>query len=230
MKPDPRAHRKRVFFGMKEQVPAPASGPRRNTDEAPDVDVWNTVDERIQSLQMMRAEADRNFTFRQAFDLSAGKFVKLADATMRDLDVAQDGRWAVGRDTRGYISDYKRAAADIYRVNITTGERTLMLKNQMINTSTGNHTCGISPDGRHFLYWKDNKFQVYDLDSATSRTLGGNSAVSFVDMEFDHPGPRGCLQPSAWAPASQTCTELCLFATVSYSRSIAGFRRLHPSP
>ena len=73
----------------------------RNTDEVADVDVWNTTDERIQSVQMIRADADRNFTFREAFDVTAGKFVKLADQTMRDLDVAPDGRWAVGRDTRG---------------------------------------------------------------------------------------------------------------------------------
>ncbi len=183
--------RKRVFFGIKQQVAAPDTSRRRSADTDPDVDVWNTADERIQSMQMIRAEQDRNFTFRQAFDLSAGKFVQLADATMRDVDIAPDGRWAVGRDTRGYISDYKRAAADIYRVNTTTGERTLMLKNQMINTSTGNHTFGISPDGHSFLYWKDNRYQLYDLDAGTTRPLAGaGNPVSFADMEFDHPGPR----------------------------------------
>ena len=61
-----------------------------------------------------------------------------------------------------------------------------MLKNQL----TGAHTFGISPDGKHFLYWKDNKFQAYDLDAGTSRTLGAGSPASFVDMEFDHPGPK----------------------------------------
>jgi dienelactone hydrolase len=181
---------KRVFFGMKEQVDAPEPGARKTTDEAADVDVWNTFDERIQSVQMIRAEADRNFTFREAFDTSAGRFVKLADSTMRDLDVAPDGRWAVGRDTRGYVHDFKRASADIYRVNTTTGERTLMSKNQMINTSTGNHTFGISPDGRFFLYWKDNKYQAYDLDAGTAKALGGASPLNFVDVEFDHPGPK----------------------------------------
>ena len=84
---------------------------------------------------------------------------------MRDLDVAPDGRWAVGRDTRGFIHDYKRPAADIYRVNTTTGERTLMLKAQITSTSTGSHVFGISPDGQHFLYWKDNRFHAYDLDA-----------------------------------------------------------------
>jgi len=180
------ADNKRVFFGMKDQEPAPESTPRKTTDEAANVDVWNTADERIQSQQMIRAEADRNFTFRSAFDVPAAKFVRLADETMRELDLAQDGRWAVGRDTRGYIHDHKRPAADLYRVNTSTGERTLILKNQLI----GAHVFGISPDSRHFLYWKDNKFQEYNLDEATTRTLGANSPVSFVDMEFDHPGPK----------------------------------------
>lgn len=181
---------KRVFFGAKAQVPAPDPGPRKGTDELANVDVWNSSDERVQSLQMIRADQDRNFTFRQAFDVAAGRFVKLADESMRELDVAPDGRWAVGRDTRGFIHDYKRPAADIYRVNTSTGERTLMLKAQLTNTSTGSHTFGISPDGRYFVYWKENKFQAYDLDAGSSRALGGAATPSFVDTEFDHPGPK----------------------------------------
>jgi dipeptidyl aminopeptidase/acylaminoacyl peptidase len=175
---------RRVFFGIKEQVSAPDTT-RRSNDEAADVDVWNTTDERIQSAQMTRAEADRNFTFRQAFDVSDGRFVRLSDETMRDIDVSPDGRWAVGRDTRGYIHDFNRPAADLYRVDTTTGERTLIAKNQLI----GSHVFGISPHGRHFLYWKDHKFQAYDLEAGTSKTLGG-TAVNFTDMEFDRPGPR----------------------------------------
>ena len=137
----------RVFFGMKEQVPAPDTT-RRSTDETPDVDVWNTADERVQSRQMIQANQDRNFTFRQAFDVRAARFVKLADETMKDLDVAPDGRWAVGRDGRGYILDTKEPAADFYRVNTSTGERTLIAKGQL----TGRHVFGISPHGSHFLY------------------------------------------------------------------------------
>ena len=177
---------KRIFFGMKEQVPAPdTTNRRRNADEIADVDVWNTKDERIQSVQMTRAEQDRNFTYRESFDVANDKFVKLADSTMREVEVSQDGRWAVGRDTRGYVSDYKRPAADIYRVNTSTGERTLIGKGLLI----GAGTLGISPNGDTFLYWKDNKFQAYTFDAGTSKTIGG-SAVSFVDMEYDHPGPK----------------------------------------
>jgi dipeptidyl aminopeptidase/acylaminoacyl peptidase len=175
----------RVFFGIKEQEAA-ADNSRRNTDEIANIDVWNTGDERIQSMQMIRAEQDRNFTFRQAFDVATGRFVKLADESMREVEVSKDGRWAVGRDLRGYIHDHKRPAADLYRVNTATGERTLILKNQLI----GSHVLGISSDSRHFLYWKDNRFHAYDFAAGASKALGNGATVSFVDMEFDRPGPR----------------------------------------
>ena len=114
----------RVFFGIKEQAPPPDTA-RKSTDEVADVDVWNTSDDRVQSLQINRANQDRNATFRQAFDVTAKRLVKLSDETMKDLDVGPDGRWAVGRDARGYLRDEKKLpAADYYRVNTRTGERT----------------------------------------------------------------------------------------------------------
>ena len=175
----------RIFFGTKTQVAVPSID-ARGRGEAADVDIWNTLDERIQSLQMRRVRADRNFTFRQAFDVTTGKFIKLADDTMRDIEIASQGRWAVGRDARGYIDDYSPSAADIYRVDTTTGERTLMLERQLV----GSHVFGISKDGRYFLYWQDEKIRSYDLEAGTSHILGGNNAVSFTNMEFDRPGPK----------------------------------------
>jgi len=175
----------RVFFGIKEQVEEPDTESEDDDDEA-NVDVWNTLDERIQSLQMRRANTDRNFTFRQAFDVASGAFIKLADDTMRDLDVAPEGRWAVGRDTRGYIHDFNPAAADIYRVETTTGERTLMFRNHL----TGSGILGFSADGRYWLHWEDEEVNAYDLDAGASLTLGGDTAPSFINVEDDHAGPR----------------------------------------
>ena len=176
---------KRVFFGIKEQVPTPDTT-RKSTDEAANVDVWNTSDDRVQSLQMVRAEQDRNFTFRAAFDVAAGKFVKLADETMRELDVAPDGVWAVGLDTRAYLRDEKvLPAGDYYRVNTSTGERTLIAKGQLV----GRHVFGIHPRGTHFLYWKDGAIVAYDFAAGTAKALGAGK-VNFTDTEYDHPGTK----------------------------------------
>jgi len=176
-----------LFFGAKAQVAPPDTAKRASTDSVADVDVWRTEDTRIQSAQMIRAEQERNFTYRQAIDVVSGTYVRLADTTMRQLDVSLDGRWAVGIDARAYVSDWKPATADLYRVNTATGERTLMLTGHVI---AAGGLAGFSSDGRNFLFWKDNKYHAYDLAAGTSRVLGGTSAPSFVDTEDDHPGPK----------------------------------------
>ena len=183
----------RVFLGIIPQTAPPDTGRRRSTDSIADVDVWLTQDERIQSQQMIQIEADRNRTFRQAFDVVAARYVTLSDSSMRDLELPASGTWAVGRDARAYVSDYKPPAADFYRVNTLTGERTLMFKGQL----TGPHVNGISPDGRSFLYWKDVRWQLYDLAAGTSRAIGGS--VNFSDMEEDHPGPKPAYGVAGYA-------------------------------
>jgi hypothetical protein len=184
----------RVYFGVKAQVPVP-DATRADRDTKADVDVWNAIDERIQSLQMNRADADRNFTYRSAMLVSTGAFVKLADPTMKDIDIALTGKWAVGRDQRGQIKDWGPQTADYYRVNTMTGERTLMMKAATLESNPG-----ISPNGRTFLYWKESKYQAWDLDTGTTKTLGGASTVSFVDTEDDHPGPKPAYGIAGYTP------------------------------
>ena len=155
------------------------------------MDVWNTADERIQSQQMIRAEADRNFTFRAGFDVTSGRFIKLADETMREIDIAVTGTWAVGRDTRGYIHDYKRPAADVYRVNTTTGERTLLYK----SLATGQGLLG--PDAEREAVPVLEGQQHQRARPGRRRRAGFWAAPtppSFVDMEFDRPGPAAVVR------------------------------------
>ncbi|HVZ47176.1 MAG TPA: prolyl oligopeptidase family serine peptidase, partial [Gemmatimonadaceae bacterium] len=188
--------KRRVFFGAKAQVSPPDTGRKPSTDSIADVDVWRTSDTRIQSAQMIRAPQEENFTYRQAFDVASGTYIHLADTTMRELDVSLDGKWAVGRDQRAYVSDWKPQQADLYRVNTATGERTLMLKGHV--TSAGG-VVGISPDGRTFMYWKDNVYHAYDLDAGTARPIG-TGAPSFIDTDDDHTGPRPHFPVVAWTP------------------------------
>jgi dipeptidyl aminopeptidase/acylaminoacyl peptidase len=174
----------RVFFGIIPQTPAPDTSRRRGADSVADVDVWSAEDDRVQSQQMARADAERNFTFRQVFDVPGKKFVRLTDSTMRDLQVGADGVWALGIDTREYTSDYEPARADYYRVNTMTGERSLIAKGQLTQQ------YGIAPNGKHWIYWKDLKFHAYDLSTGKAVVLGGSTAPVFTSTQFDYPGPK----------------------------------------
>ncbi|MEJ2204121.1 MAG: prolyl oligopeptidase family serine peptidase [Gemmatimonadota bacterium] len=175
----------RVFLGAKPQTPAKDTVRVESSDTTTDVDVWRTADRYIQSVQMTRAQRDRNVTYTAAFDVARGAYVALADSTMRELEIAPDGRWAVGRDDRPYVSDWKPGRADFYRVNTTTGERALMFRGHL----TRGAAFGISPDGRKYLTWTEDRFHAYDLDSGKTVALGGD-APAFVDTTYDHPGPK----------------------------------------
>ena len=177
---------RRVFFGIIPQTAAPDTNRRPSRDSVPNVDVWRTADERIQSVQMIQADRDRNFTFRQAFDPAAKRYVALTDSTVRVVEIAPDGRWAVGQNSRPYIADTAHAKADLYRIDTGTGERTLIAEGQLV----GPHAFGISPGGKHYLYWKDGRYQAYDLDAGTTRTLAGGEQGEFLNEEWDYVGPR----------------------------------------
>jgi len=170
----------KVFFGIKEQE----KEPERRPADAPaiaNVDIWHWKDDRIQAQQMVRANTDRNFTYRADYNLATKKFVRLTDERMRTIQLTQNEAWGIGSDDRSYISDWEESRADYYRVNTTTGERTLMFKAQ-------GQTFGLSPDSKHFLYWKDGHVWDYVLDTGETRNLTQKAAVSFVDKDYDHPG------------------------------------------
>jgi dienelactone hydrolase len=183
----------RVFLGAMPQTAAVDTLKVESSDTTTDVDVWNTADRYIQSEQMARAQRDRNFTYLQAFDLTRGAFVPLADSTLRDLEISSDGRWAVGRDARPYVSDWKPDRADFYRVNTASGARTLISEGHLAGGA-----MGFAPDGRSYLLWKDDRFHAYDLTAGRTTALGAGAPV-FADTLDDHPGPK-----SPWGVAGYT--------------------------
>ena len=204
-----------VFCGIKEQEKEPEKpkkkekpeeGEKSAEDNTPekkkaddekeeeppaDVDIWHWQDEQIQSVQKIRADRDRNFTYRSVYNLKTKKFIRLCDERMRTATITQNGKWAIGRDEKDYGSDWKESQADYYRLNTETGKRTLMFIGQK-------RTLGLSPDSKHFLYWKDSHVWDYVIATGESINLTSQAPVNFVDQEFDHPGTKPPYGVSGW--------------------------------
>ena len=174
----------KIFVGLKPQE---AQAPRRDStavvEPVGNVDVWHWKDPVIQPVQMVRAQQDRNRTFTAAVLLTERKVVPLADTRMDRVQITKDGAWAIGQDDKDYISDWKPAMNDIYRVNTATGERTPMLKAQ-------ERALGLSSDGKYFLYWKDKQVWSYDIAANKHVNITGKAPVSFVNVEEDHFGEK----------------------------------------
>jgi dipeptidyl aminopeptidase/acylaminoacyl peptidase len=173
----------KLFVGLKEQ----ARRPHRDTTDAAtpvgNVDVWHWKDPYLQSVQMVRAQRDRNRTLMATVLLTQKRIVPLADDKMDAVQLTHDGAWAIGSDDTPYIDDSRPAYSDIYRINTTTGERTPILKDQ-------ERTFGLSPDGKYFLYWKAGQVYAYDIAANTSTDITKSAPVSFVNAEEDHIGEK----------------------------------------
>ncbi len=177
-----------VLFGVKLQEEK-----FEEDDDNPvaDVDIFHWRDDRLQTVQTVQANRDRGFTFTSVFVLAKGDFVQLADSTMRTIDVTRNGLWGIGRDDRAYISDWKESRADYYRVNTATGERTLVVEGQM-------RTLGLSPDSKHWLYWKDGHVWDYAIESGATLNLTQSAPLSFVNEQWDYAGTKPPYGIAGW--------------------------------
>ncbi len=179
----------KVFFGIKEQKPELEK--KKDDPPVPNVDIWHWKDDRLQSVQILSANRDRNFTYRSVFNIDTKRFIRLTDKNMKYINITRNGSWGIGSDDRAYISDWKERQADYYRINTDTGERTLMFNGQK-------RTLGLSPDSKNFIYWKDGHIWLYRIETGEIINLTESSPVSFVNMEFDRPGTKPPYGVSGW--------------------------------
>ncbi len=167
-----------------------------------DVDIWHVEDDRIQSIQESRANADRNRTHLGVvhIDNMTPRYVQLADESMESISISEDGRIGMGSDDRAYISDWRPSYADYYLVDIDTGERTLVMEQQL-------RTLGFDPAAEHFLYWKDQNVWAYDIGSGEHRDVTGSTPVSFVDSSFDRFGEKPPHGVADWTTEGEPIME-----------------------
>jgi dipeptidyl aminopeptidase/acylaminoacyl peptidase len=171
-------HGKSVWFGLKEQE----EKVKMSKDSIPNVDVWHWNDDRIQSVQMVRAERDKKSTYASVFHFEENEFVQLVDNPYQSLVTSRHGKYAVGRDEEPYLSDinWGVSPADLYRVDLATGEKKKFAEEV-------NRALEVSPDGKFYIYQKDSALMVYDLEKDQVRNLSQKAAVNFMNM--DHPYP-----------------------------------------
>jgi fermentation-respiration switch protein FrsA (DUF1100 family) len=195
-----------VLFGIyqpKQKDPAQADRASAGTnandaaaEDKVDLVIWNYKDPRLQSQQQVEENRDKNFSFLAEYRPVENKFIRLGDQTVRDVTpAAPEDKWAVGRS----VADYElmsnldgRRFADIYAINLQTGERKLAVKQSR-------WTYPSSPQGTHFAYYTDGQYWVYDMTTGQATSITKGVPTSFVDTEDDHNVDRPPVPFVAWA-------------------------------
>lgn len=182
-----------VFLGLKKKKEEKEKKPEKATKEKkPDLDVWHWQDERIQSVQRITANRDSKKGMRYAYHVNTKKLVSLQDEVNEGLLLTRDGKWGVIMDNKPYLSDHKPWHGDFYRINTTSGKRDLIVMELQRH-------LGLSPDSKHFLYWKDAQIWSYDLAEGEHKNLTQSAVVSFVNKEYDYPVEKPAYGVEGWS-------------------------------
>ena len=178
---------------------APPPEPEKNPDEEIPadekvlVDLWHWKDDYVQPIQRIRAEQDRNRSFRAVYDVQTKKFVQLADETMETISPSNDGSYAVGADNRKYrtISDYDPGFTDYYLVNTADGSRKPLLTKQRSNVS-------LSPNAKYAIYFDGKDWYSYSVADGSTANLTKNISANFYNEENDTPSTPGSYGIAGW--------------------------------
>ena len=169
----------RVFVGVKMQEP---EIPAADSIKA-NVDVWHWKDTQPQSVQIVQLQQLRRATLPGVVMLESGKFVQLGNDSMRTVAVAANGAIGIGRDDAAYRGEvaWGGSRADLYKVDIATGARTLIEKGL-------SRTYGTSPDSKWFLYLHNKQVKSFNVATGKSTVLDASLTrlKSFINEDDDH--------------------------------------------
>ncbi|HEX5966172.1 MAG TPA: prolyl oligopeptidase family serine peptidase, partial [Pyrinomonadaceae bacterium] len=178
---------------------APPPEPERNPDEEIPadekilVDLWHWKDDFVQPIQRVRAEQERNRSYRAVYDLKEKKFVQLADESMENINPSNDGSYAIGSDNRKYrvMSDYDPGFTDYYLVNTSDGSRKPILTKQRGGVS-------LSPNAKYGLFFDGKDWHSYSVASGTTTNLTKGIDAVFYNELNDVPSQPGSYGIAGW--------------------------------
>jgi len=173
----------RLFLGA-----APPPDPEKNSDEdipADEkvmVDLWHWKDDYIQPMQKVRAEQERQRSYRAVYLTREKKFVQLADETLETIVPSNDGRYAIGNDNRAYriSNDYDPGMADFYVVTAADGTRKQVAKKQRFGVT-------LSPGARYAIFFDGKDWNSYSVATGTTVNLTRTLGVNFYNEDTDTP-------------------------------------------
>ncbi|MBL8239302.1 MAG: S9 family peptidase [Bryobacterales bacterium] len=145
--------------------------------------LWHWQDKRLQPQQQVEESRDKSFSYLSLYRVAEKRFVRLADDTLRQVNIPEPHTMALGVDQTPYQLNGSlngQRFQDVYVVDLATGKRTLALQK-------ARYFNGPSPDSKFLAYYEDGHHWVYDTATGAKKNLTANvKATTFWDDEDDH--------------------------------------------
>lgn len=196
----------RLFFGT---APPPLSELDEDTlppeDERVRVDIWNWKDPYLQPMQLEQAEDERERSYRAVVHLDEERrVVQLATAEVPEVQLGTNGDADVALGVsvlpyRQLISWDSPEYRDIYRIDVVTGERELIMEQTQARPE-------LSPQAS-YAAWYDNRERAWfarDIESGGVVNLTASIDHPLYDELHDRPYPARAYGTAGWTEGDET--------------------------
>jgi dienelactone hydrolase len=190
-KPTWSADGQTVFLGMAKWLEKPLAAKKAasdkeattETDEPAAVDVWHWRDLDVMPKQKINARSDSQRNLLAAWHVESRSLTQLGRTLSEQVAPIKHQNLAWAADWKAYAFDRTigRPAADIYLVDLETGERAKILENLIAD-----YHVQSSPGGRYLLYLKDDQYWTVNTATRAVVNITKNVKTSFVDRESDY--------------------------------------------
>jgi dipeptidyl aminopeptidase/acylaminoacyl peptidase len=180
-----------LFLGTAPPPPPPPDpdgrGPRPIA-----VDLWSWKDPLIQPMQKVRADQERERSYRAVVHLADRKFVQLATPDLPTVNPGDDPARTLGTSDMPYRMEisWDQSYSDVFLLDLTGG------KSQRVLEHWGSNVTTLSPGGKYVLYFDEKTGQWFTYrvaDGARVNLTGKIQGVGFQQENDtpDLPGPWG---------------------------------------
>lgn len=189
----------RLFLGT-ALLPTPEP---KDAPEPLKVDLWHWKDPELQSAQKVKAEKEKQRSYRAVVHLGPGadaRFVQLATINRPDLIVNENPRFALGSSELPYqpLQSWDGSYRDVYAVDLQTGAPRLLARQLRLPPK-------LSPAGRYMLAFEPlaKTWFAWRLDDGSKLNLTGRIKARFDNLERDVPAPAEPYGVAGWTAGDE---------------------------
>ena len=157
-------------------------------------DLWHWKDPRLQPQQKLEAARDFNRSFTTVYHIATGKAIRLADDSLPNVNVSDDGRVALGLTGVPYAvqSMWGDDGDDVWLIDAVSGKRTKL-------ATKVHFRAQLSPGGRYVTWFEDDRWWSYAIGTGKKTDLtGALTGVRFDQETWDRPSPKAPWGTGGW--------------------------------
>jgi dipeptidyl aminopeptidase/acylaminoacyl peptidase len=155
----------------------------KEPEEQASVAIWHWRDTEVMPKQQKSADGNRHRNMLAVWHVEQKQFVQLGrELATEDVSPLKHQPFAYAREWKAYAMDRSigRPAADLYLVDLATGNRTLVTERLRYD-----YYSEASPGGRYLLYLQDDHYWTVNVATHAIVNITKNVKTSFVDRESD---------------------------------------------